>query len=115
MRFSLYWCTVVSVFKRRLRLELFFSRIWLCPLLRRLSLPFFVTSKRPAAPLWVFIFGISLIFLRVFLMYKQNEDRGTGVAGSPPNIHRRSRVTGLYTCTKYIRQNFGRHCIKELR
>src|SRR5918998_5003156 len=58
MRFSSYLCTVVPVFKRRLRLELFFSRMWLCPLLRRLSLPFLVTSKRPAAPLWVFIFGI---------------------------------------------------------
>src|SRR5919199_6892042 len=32
--------------------------MWLWPLLRRLSLPLFVTSKRPATPLWVFIFGI---------------------------------------------------------
>jgi hypothetical protein len=53
------------VFKRRLRFVLFFSRIWLWPLLRRLILPFFVTSKRPEAPLWVFIFGMRL--LRVFL------------------------------------------------
>src|SRR3712207_6566160 len=81
MRFSSYWCTVVSVFKRRLRLELFFSRIWLCPLLRRLSLPFFVTAKRPEAPLWVFIFGIFSSAFRA----STNQARGTGVAVSPHN------------------------------
>src|SRR5215210_3546408 len=52
--------TTVALLSRRLRLVLFFSRMWLWPDLRRLSLPFFLTSKRPAAPWWVFIFGIRL-------------------------------------------------------
>src|SRR5215216_948247 len=79
IRFSSDWWAVVSVFRRRLRLELFFSRMWLWPLLRRLSLPFFVTSKRPAAPLWVFIFGIC--FPPRFSL--RNVARGTGAAVSP--------------------------------
>src|SRR5215211_9564294 len=60
IRFSSAGLTTVSLLSRRLRLVLFFSRMWLWPDLRRLSLPFFLTSKRPAAPWWVFIFGIRL-------------------------------------------------------
>src|SRR5215210_6608352 len=63
MRFWSAGLTTVALLSRRLRLVLFFSRMWLWPDLRRLSLPFFLTSKRPAAPWWVFIFGID--FLRV--------------------------------------------------
>src|ERR671932_2942760 len=82
MRFSSLLWIVVTEFRRRLRLELFFSRMWLWPLLRRLSLPFFVTSKRPATPLWVFIFGICYLPPR-FPCSSAKEAHGTGVAGSP--------------------------------
>jgi hypothetical protein len=62
-RLILFWSaglTTVSLLSRRLRLVLFFSSMWLWPDLRRLSLPFFLTAKRPAAPWWAFIFGIRL-------------------------------------------------------
>jgi hypothetical protein len=33
----------------------------------RLILPFFATSKRPEAPLWVFIFGMRLLRVLLFV------------------------------------------------
>jgi hypothetical protein len=62
---------------------LFFSRMWLWPDLRRLSLPFFLTSKRPAAPWWVFIFGMR--FLRVSLPTANKWARGTGESRFAPD------------------------------
>src|SRR3954451_2877409 len=50
--------TSVSRFRRRVRVDGFFSRMWFMKALRRMILPVPVILKRLAAPLSVFILGI---------------------------------------------------------
>src|SRR3954447_4402426 len=50
--------STTSSLRRRVRVEGFFSRMWLRIARRRRSLPVPVALKRLAAPRWVFIFGI---------------------------------------------------------
>src|SRR3954469_7517138 len=56
-------CTSAPRPRRRLRAGLFFSRMWLRKAFRRRILPDPVTLNRLAAPLSVFIFGMSSGFL----------------------------------------------------
>src|SRR5215203_6137346 len=84
----------VSVLSRRFCLRLFFSSMWLCPARRRLSLPFLRTSKRPAAPWWVFIFGMCPP--RFVFFYLRRGSRHGRKAVSPPSCARLVYQTVAY-------------------
>lgn len=82
----------------RLRLRLFFVRMWLDPAFLRRTFPDFVIRNLLAAPLFVFIFNLA-ISLPVCQIFKNNDKI------SLPAIPHFRAVEDNLECRDYLRQN----------